>query len=537
MPHRLCIVLGLLILPAFAFAGDPAPGTLLKSDWQYSRDGGKTFSPQAPLIEPDRVQNPAKSSVSAKCTFTIDDPAKIGLLKLRSTAADGAFSLTNDNSIDRYNVGTKPNLLNMKLLVNDKPVADLDENVLYRYVPIDPNLLKAGANTITVSGVFWFQLSAAMEAGLALETLPLDLAMLDRPVAVGGIGEDYFGLTARSILPAEFTVAVTPTEPAGAEQKTTFPRGRWLKARVPVAKGTKALKYALTVKTPGGSKTYGPYDLKMPNMGVGFKFVAAGNTAVYMGATDRLKTFMAKVLEVRPDVFVHVGKFVEMPAWDWTWNDVLVGVHPDAFARVPTLALCGIDEMASPMMFSRQFYFAPDDKDFGHWTAAYGKVRFVAIETWSESVSKNPAEAVKWLDDVLSQAKEDYVIVLNHQVPHHSTPNAGRAVRPVMAFVEKYIDPILVKHKVTLTMGGHLTGYERAEPPAGTGVMSIMTCMAGGSGKPLQPSYVEQNKCSRATHRGDHYVLFEVKADSLEMKTVDVPTGKVVDTYSFKPRK
>ena len=92
---------------------------------------------------------------------------------------------------------------------------------------------------------------------------------------------------------------------------------------------------------------------------------------------------------------------------------------------------------------------------------------------------------------------------INPQVSHCSTPNAGRAVRPVVEYTARSIDPLLVKHKVTVTIGGHHTQYERAEPPPTDGVSTIMTCFAGGSGKPLQQVYVDQNKDSRATYRGD----------------------------------
>ena len=63
-----------------------------------------------------------------------------------------------------------------------------------------------------------------------------------------------------------------------------------------------------------------------------------------------------------------------------------------------------------------------------------------------------------------------------------------------------------------------------------------MTCMAGGSGKPLHQGYVDQNKNSKASHQGDHYCLFEVKKDKLVMQAVGLD-GKVFDTCEFAPRK
>ena len=192
-------------------------------------------------------------------------------------------------------------------------------------------------------------------------------------------------------------------------------------------------------------------------------------------------------------------------------------------------------EMASPVAFSRQFYFPPDDKDFAQWTTAIGKVRFVAIETWSMS-QDGKGEGLKWLEKVLADAKEEYVVILNPQVSHCSAPNAGHVYRAVCAYTAKHVDPLLVKYKATVAIGGYHTAYERAEPPASIGIPTIMTCFAGGSGKPLHQVYVDQNKDSRATYRGDHFVLFEVQKGKLLMQAMDLD-GKVFDTREFMPRK
>jgi hypothetical protein len=106
----------------------------------------------------------------ASVPFETEDPAGIGLLKLTFPGDKGGFALTTADSVDRYNVGTRPNLTMMKLVING---AETDGGqapyTLYRYVPIDPALLKTGANALTVSGVYWFQLAAPMPAPLLLE--------------------------------------------------------------------------------------------------------------------------------------------------------------------------------------------------------------------------------------------------------------------------------------------------------------------------------------------------------------------------------
>lgn len=530
-------------LVAGVLAGRPASavdeyarGTPLAAKWEYSMDGGKTFSPQAPTITAKRTADDAADSVTARATFEVADPDAIGLIKLMVGEIDGSVALTDAESIDRYNVGTRPNLTMMKMTINGQPTdAGLSPATLYRYAPIDPKLVKKGANEMTVSGVYWFQLAEATAGSLRLLTLPANVVELDRLPVITAISDEAFGLAARSLIPAEFTVTVKPLDPAGDETKQKIERTRQLKARLTVPKGTRKLQYTVAVSAGGASKSYGPYEVKMPTTGEGFRFLVAGNTAVYQGGSERLKNVLAKILEVQPDVFIHTGKYVDCTPWDFMWTDLFFNVNPEPLARIPMLPCCGFREMGSPTAFSRSFFFPPEDKDFGCWTVAFGKVRFVAFESWSFSQDKS-GESLKWLDQMLSDAKEDYLVVLNPQVSHCSTPNAGRAVRPVTEYVAANIDPLLVKHKVTVTIGGHHTAYERVEPPAGESVPTIMTCFAGGSGKPLQQCYVDENKFSRATYRGDHYVLFEVKKDKLAMQTVGLD-GTVADTCEFSPRK
>jgi hypothetical protein len=530
------LVAGMTCGPAASGGDDPAQGPLLPARWEYSMDGGKTFLPDAPTITWGHSPNERKDSVIARATFDVADPDKVGLIKLMVGGTEGAFALTDADSVDRYNVRTRPNLTKMKLALNNRETdAGLAPCTLYRYVPIDPTLVKKGPNTLVVSGVYWFQFAPPTPAPLRLAAIPASLPELDRLPVLGAIGEDYFAVAARSIAPAQFLVAVKPLDPAGAERQYKAERTRQMKIRVPLPAGTRKFQYSVAVSAGGAAKTYGPYEVRMPAFGEGFRFAAMGNTAVYRGDSRRLKKVLTRILEVHPDVLIHVGNYVDSMPWDFMWTELFLDVAPETFARIPLFPLCGMREMASPVAFSRQFYFPPDDKDFARWTTAIGKVRFVAIETWAMSHDQQ-GEGLKWLDKVLAAAKEEYVVILNAQVSHCSVPNAGRTYRPIAAYTAQCVDPLLVKYKATVAIGGYHTGYERAEPPATEGIPTIMTCFAGGSGKPLQQVYVDQNKDSRATHVGDHFVLFEVTKGKLVMQAMDLD-GKVFDTREFAPRK
>ena len=229
-------------------------GVPLAAEWQYSTDGGKTFGPEAPKIT--GTHTVPRRADAARVTFTIDDPAKIGLLKVAMKSGVGGYAITSAASVEKYNVPTCPTLLNTKIILNgEATTAGHLPYTLYAYLSIDPKLLKKGKNTLSLSGNLWhkrYNLGAAA-ADMQLEVLPTDWAVLDRLPILGMIGEDYFGVAARAVIPSTFTVAATPVDPPGAQQKHTFARSRVLKARVPLPKGTKKFRYTVTVHAGDGA--------------------------------------------------------------------------------------------------------------------------------------------------------------------------------------------------------------------------------------------------------------------------------------------
>ena len=538
MPRVSLALIVLTGILARASAAEPPPasvkGTPLPAAWTYSKDGGKTFSEKAPMVSPTRTPLP-KDAVAARATFTIDDPAKIGALKLITHGDQGAITLTTARSVDRYNVGSRPVLTEAKLVVNGKKtVSGHLPYTLYRYLTIDPALLKKGTNTLTVSGIFWFSYTKApLPASLRLETTSADLAMLDRHPVLGPVGKDYFGLAARAIIPSTFTVTAQPFDPAGKATSHKFPRSRVLKARIGFPAGTKRFRYSVTVKAGGASKKYGPYDVAVPVFGEGFRFMVAGGTWVYKAPT--LQKWFKVVAKEKPHIYIHTGNFQNCRAWDWMWTRDFLFQGRTALSHIPLYPVCSVREMLSPISFSRTFYFPPDDKDFGHWTTVIGKVRFVAIEAFSQSQAKDPAGAAAWLDGILKEAKEDYVIVLNHHLS--GCGKARRSSRTGVAHTEKHIDPILVRHKVTATVGGLFAIYARIKPEPGKRVWTLIVGRSGGLGRQTRQVRTVQElpQCKIATRDG-HYCIFEVKKNSLAMKVFDLD-GKAIDAHTFTPRK
>ena len=512
---------------------DVASGAVLPAKWEYSTDGGKTFGPEAPKIAGTHTV-PHRTD-AARVTFTVEDPAKIGLLKVVMKSGFGGFAITNAASVDRYNVGTCPTLLNAKIVLNGKETtAGHLPYTLYAYLSFDPTLLNKGANTLQLSGNLWHKNypKGSVAADMQLEVVPTDRAVLDRLPILGMVGKDYFGLSARAVIPSKFSVAATPLEPAGPEAKHDFPRARVLKARVPLPEGTKKFRYSVSVHAPGASKTYGPYEAKVPTHGTGFRFMAAGGTLVYSQHAQGVERLFELVQAEKPDVFIHTGNYQNCPAWDFMWMNDFLRLSQPALSHIPLLPMANAMEMISPVSFSRTFFFPPDDKDWGHWTVVVGRVRFVAVEAFNQSQDKTDG-GVKWLEEVLKNAEEDYVLVLNGHASHCSPGNYNKVFRPGAAHTAAKIDPLLVKYRVTATIGSIHRCYERVEPPADKSVPTILTGHAGGLGWPCRN---KPNPYSKAFSTKDHYCIFEVKAGGLAMKAVDFE-GNVLDTHTFEPRR
>jgi hypothetical protein len=139
MTIQYAMILALLMAPgaklawSAAGAGDSlTEGTVLPAKWAYSIDGGTTWNAEAPKITARNGPN-AQRRDAAKAEFSIADPAKIGILKIATKDPRGAFALTDADSVDRYNVGSCPTLLETKIVLNGKATElGHDPNTLYR---------------------------------------------------------------------------------------------------------------------------------------------------------------------------------------------------------------------------------------------------------------------------------------------------------------------------------------------------------------------------------------------------------------------
>jgi len=507
---------------------------VLPAKWEYSTDGGKTFASEPAKI--GGTHTVPKRADAARVRFTIEDPAQVGLLKIAMASGDGAFALTSAASVDRYNVGACPTMMDTKIVLNGQSTdLGLIHNTLYAYLGIDRNLLKKGENTLDLSGTWWHKNYGKGEVPVAiqLEVLSTNLAVLDRPPMLGMVAPTYFGISTRAVIPSSFKVAVTPVDPPGLAVEHSFPRTQLLRTEVPLPEGTKHFRYCVTVEAGGATKTYGPYEVKVPTAGNGLKFMVAGGT-LNRDNGQGMAPLIKAVETLKPDVFIHTGNYQNCNHWDFAWTDGFWRETQPTFARTPLFAMSSPVEMGSPQSFSQTFFFPPDNKDWGHWTVAIGNVRFVAIEAFNQSVDKS-GSGVKWFEEVLRDAKEDYLIVLNSHVTHGSATNYFKVWQQGIDHTAAKIDPLMVRHQVTAAIGSIHRYYERIEPPANESVPTIISGRAGGLGWHTRTDGKAPNIASKKLSSDDHYCVFEVTPEGLKMEAVNFQ-GQVIDKCVFRPR-
>ena len=165
----------------------------------------------------------------------------------------------------------------------------------------------------------------------------------------------------------------------------------------------------------------------------------------------------------------------------------------------------------------QRFYklFNMDGKLFYSFKAPKQDVRFIALE----STYMEP-EQVKWLEDTLSSAREEWKIVFFHHPLYSSGLTHGSDER-----LRAVLEPLFLKYGVSLVLNGHDHFYERSKPQQG------ITYFVTGSGGKLREGDVRRGQAFSATIVDDTnvFVVIELEKDSLVFNSI-ATGGKVVDS-------
>jgi hypothetical protein len=128
-----------------------------------------------------------------------------------------------------------------------------------------------------------------------------------------------------------------------------------------------------------------------------------------------------------------------------------------------------------------------------------------------------------WLEAELSESGSEWKIVFFH----HPLYSSGRNHGPALS-TREVLEPVLVRHGVSVALTGHEHFYERIEPQKG-----ILHFISGGGGK-LRPGDIRPDPQTAKGFVSDlHFLIIEVDGDDLWFQAV-CRAGKTVDSGSFR---
>jgi 3',5'-cyclic AMP phosphodiesterase CpdA len=163
-----------------------------------------------------------------------------------------------------------------------------------------------------------------------------------------------------------------------------------------------------------------------------------------------------------------------------------------------------------------------DGKLYYDFKAPKEDVRFFALEsTYMDD------DQLKWIDSALSKSTEKWKIVFFHHPLYSSGRTHGSSLK-----LREVLEPMFIKHNVSLVLNGHDHTYERIKPQNG-----IQYFVEGSSGQ-LRSGDLRKDSPLTAfgldTDRA--FMLMEIDGDTLTFNTIS-RTGSVVDSGIVSRRK
>ena len=136
-------------------------------------------------------------------------------------------------------------------------------------------------------------------------------------------------------------------------------------------------------------------------------------------------------------------------------------------------------------------------------------------------------QQVDWLRQQLESAREDWKIVFFHHPLYSSGGRHGSDIR-----LREVLEPLFIKHNVSLVLTGHDHFYERVKPQQGIAYFVV------GSGGKLRSGNIEDG--SPLTAKGfdtDHaFMVAEIIGDEMYFNAI-ARTGRVIDSGVITRRK
>lgn len=155
-----------------------------------------------------------------------------------------------------------------------------------------------------------------------------------------------------------------------------------------------------------------------------------------------------------------------------------------------------------------------------YYTYARKNVRFFVLDT-----NLLDDAQLRWLDEALSRAGEDWKICYFHHAVYSSAGRHGSAVD-----LRVRLEPLFVKHGVSVVFAGHDHVYERIKPQKG-----IHYFVVGSAGK-LREGDLRRSNITAAGFDQDHaFMLAEIVGADMFFQAIS-RTGHTVDSGVIRRR-
>jgi hypothetical protein len=167
-------------------------------------------------------------------------------------------------------------------------------------------------------------------------------------------------------------------------------------------------------------------------------------------------------------------------------------------------------------------FYNMDGKRYYSFKAPKQSVRFFALES-----TYMDQEQLAWIDKELDSSGEDWKICYFHHPLYSSARTHGSETK-----LRAALEPLFIKHNVSLVLTGHDHVYERIRPQNG-----ILYFVEGSSGQLREG---DLRKGSPLTAKGfdtdQTFMLMEIEGDQLSFLTIS-RKGQIVDSGTFARRK
>lgn len=145
-------------------------------------------------------------------------------------------------------------------------------------------------------------------------------------------------------------------------------------------------------------------------------------------------------------------------------------------------------------------------------------VRFFALD--SNYMDK---AQLAWLEKELEASGSDWKIAFFHHPLYSSGGKHGSDIE-----LRAVLEPLFVKHEVSLVLAGHDHFYERIKPQRG-----ITHFVIGGSAKLREGNIRRSDITAKAFDTDNSFAIMEIDGDVLHFQAIS-RTGKTIDTGSIK---